>query len=137
MADVFTKEKRSEIMSRIRSKETGLERAAFAYLRRQGIYFQKHYPRAPGKPDIALPSRKTAVFIDGDFWHGFRYPRWKNRIPKTYWRSKIESNIERDRKNFRALRRRGWKVLRIWGHQLKNDPAGTFERIANFLMEAD
>ena len=133
MADVFTKEKRSQVMSLIRAKNTGIERIAFSFLRREKIYFQKHYDKAPGKPDIALPSKKIAVFIDGDFWHGYRFAKWKERIPKEYWQNKITANIARDAKNRRALRRRGWKVLRIWSHELKHKPEQTLKRLAEFI----
>ncbi len=70
MSYMFSSQKRSEIMSHIRSKNTEAERITFRYLRRNKIYFQKHYTRTAGKPDIALPRRKKEVFIDGDFWHG-------------------------------------------------------------------
>jgi DNA mismatch endonuclease (patch repair protein) len=119
MADVFSKEKRSEIMSKIRSKNTKAEVLVFRELRRLGIYFQKHYKRAPGSPDIALPRKKIAVFIDGDFWHGYRFDKKKSRLPKKYWRAKIEGNIKRDRKNSLLLRKAGWKVLRVWEHEIE------------------
>lgn len=67
MPDMFSAQKRSEIMSRIRSKGTEAERITFKYLRQNKIYFQKHYARVAGKPDIALPRKKKAFFIDGDF----------------------------------------------------------------------
>ena len=133
MADVFTKAKRSEIMSRIRAKNTGIEKIVFAFLRRNGVHFQQHYSRARGKPDIAIPSKKIAVFINGDFWHGYRFGKWKNRIPKKYWRGKIESNIVRDRQNYRLLRKDGWKVLRIWGHEIIENPDKAFSKISSFL----
>lgn len=66
MADMYSPEKRSDIMSRIRSKETQAEKIVFRYLRQQKLYFQKHYARAAGKPDVALPRKKKAVFIDSD-----------------------------------------------------------------------
>jgi DNA mismatch endonuclease (patch repair protein) len=134
MADVFTKQKRSEIMSKIRSKGTKPELEVFRYLRREKLYFQKHYKHAPGKPDIAVPSRKIAIFIDGDFWHGWRFSAWRNRIPKVYWREKIENNIRRDKKNFAKLRRKGWSVLRVWEHDLiKSKKEKTLKRIRDFL----
>ena len=79
MADVFSKKKRSEIMSKIRSEETQIEQIVYRYLRKQGVYFQKHYKKAPGSPDIALPKKKIAVFIDGDFWHGWRFSKKKSK----------------------------------------------------------
>jgi len=133
VTDVFTKKKRSDIMSRIRGKNTGIEKTVFSYLRRNNIYFQKHYNKVPGKPDIAIPSKKLAVFVNGDFWHGYKYQEWKERIPKNYWREKIENNIARDKKNYRNLRRAGWKVLRIWGHDITKKRDITLEKIHNFL----
>ena len=135
MADVFSKQKRSEIMSRIKSKNTSLEKKVFSYLRKQKIHFQRHYAKASGKPDIAVPSKKRAVFIQGDFWHGYKFSSWKNRIPKEYWRNKIISNIERDRKHLRRLRRTGWRVMIVWEHQIKKEPAEFFSRIATFIKK--
>ena len=98
MADSFTKEKRSEVMSKIRSKETQIEQIVFKYLRKQGVYFKKHYKKASGSPDIALPRKKIAIFIDGDFWHGWQFSKKKGKLPKKYWLAKIESNIQRDKR---------------------------------------
>ena len=122
-------------MSRIRSKETGIEKIAFAYLRKNKIHFQRHYSKVAGKPDIAVPSKKIAVFIDGDFWHGYRFGVWRNRIPKVYWRDKIQNNITRDQKNRRKLRREGWKVLRVWGHQILEKREESLAKIALFLTK--
>jgi len=133
MADIFTKKKRSEVMSLIRSKNTRQELAVFRELRKRGIYFKRHYKLAPGFPDIAIPSRKVAVFIDGDFWHGWQYPRWRCELPRIYWRRKIENNRKRDLNNFALLRRRGWKVLRIWEHQLRENFHRSIELIAEAL----
>jgi DNA mismatch endonuclease (patch repair protein) len=120
-------------MSRIHSKNTGVEKLVFAELRRRKIYFQKHYKKAVGCPDIALPSKKKAVFIDGDFWHGYLFFRWQDRIPKEYWRDKIRNNIRRDKRNRSKLKRDGWKVLRVWSHQLGKNPSPAIEKIAIFL----
>ncbi len=122
-------------MSRIRAKNTGIEKTVFSYLRKEKIYFQKHYDKIAGKPDIALPSKKLAVFINGDFWHGYRFFEWKERIPQEYWRSKIENNIARDKKNYRKLRRMGWKVLRIWGHDIRKNPEDPCRKICEFLKQ--
>jgi DNA mismatch endonuclease (patch repair protein) len=116
--DVFTKRKRSEIMSRIRSKNTKAEMLVFRELRKRGIYFQKHYAKVAGKPDIALPRKKKAIFIDGDFWHGYRFNKNTSKLPKKYWIKKIESNILRDKKNSAELKKQGWKILRVWEHDV-------------------
>ncbi len=119
--DVFSKKKRSEIMSKIRGKNTGIENEIFAELRKRKIYFQRHYNKAPGNPDIAFPRKKVAVFIDGDFWHGYLFDERKTALPKTYWIPKIERNIERDREVNKQLKRQDWKVVRIWEHDVKKD----------------
>lgn len=121
-------------MSRIRSQNTSLEASVFAYLRHERVYFQKHYKKAPGCPDIALPAKKRAVFIDGDFWHGWRFVQRKRSLPAVYWRSKIESNIRRDKLRRAKLRRMGWRVLRVWEHQLRKERLKTLQRIRLFLV---
>jgi DNA mismatch endonuclease (patch repair protein) len=133
MPDKFAPEVRSRIMSAIRSKNTGIERQVFSHLRRQKIHFQRHYRAAFGSPDVAVPSRRLAVFIDGDFWHGYRYPLWRHKLPSAFWTEKIERNRARDARNFAKLRRRGWRVMRVWEHELTANPDRTLSRIADFL----
>lgn len=135
MADRVSKEVRSRIMSRIKGKNTSLELLVFGELRRRQVYFRKHYRRCRGCPDVAVPGFKVAVFIDGDFWHGWRYPVWRHKLPSEYWRTKIERNRARDRRNFAALRRDGWSVLRVWEHQLRRQPDVTVQAIADFISE--
>lgn len=133
MADLFTPQRRSEIMSHIRSKNTSIEKTVFSYLARQGVYFQKHYSRILGKPDIALPRKKIAVFIDGDFWHGRDYKKTKNRLPNEFWRTKIENNFIRDKKNRKALKENGWKILRVWESEIEKKKEKTLDKIFKFL----
>lgn len=133
MTDKFPKEVRSRIMASIKQKNTKIEIIVFRELRRKGIYFQKHYKKVPGTPDIALPRKKIAIFIDGDFWHGYRYPAWKKRLTSGYWTKKIERNRERDRKTFSYLRRKGWKVLRVWEHELSKNFENAISKIVAFL----
>jgi len=135
MTDIFSKKKRSEIMSKIRSKNTKAELLVFRELRKRGIYFQKHYKRAAGNPDIALPRKKKAVFIDGDFWHGYQFSKLKKRLPKKYWLAKIERNIKRDRKNRAQLRKEGWEVLRVWEHDIRKNLNKSINKIINFLNQ--
>ena len=131
--DVFSKKKRSEIMSKIRSKNTRAELIVFRELRKRKIHFQKHYKKAIGSPDIAFPRKKIAIFIDGDFWHGRNFSKNKKGLPKKYWREKINSNILRDKRNKTKLKRRGWKVLRIWEHELLKNKEKTIGKIVNLL----
>jgi len=126
--DNLTKEQRHRNMSNIRSRDTNIEKCIFTLLNARRVKYKKHY-NIYGKPDIVFPHYKTAVFLDSDFWHGWRFPQWKNRLPKVYWRKKIENNIRRDKNNFSKLRSRGWKVIRLWGHQIKSNPELCCDRI--------
>lgn len=134
--DIFDTAKRSEIMSRIRSKNTVPERIVFKHLRKSNIYFQKHYDRVPGKPDIALPRKKRAVFIDGDFWHGRHLKRLvETRDESDYWVIKIKTNITRDRQQRALLIQNGWSILSIWESDLKRHRTRSIElqKITDFI----
>ncbi len=133
MADVFSKDKRSKVMSRIHSENTKVEMLVFRELTKRKIYFYRHYKRVIGKPDIALPRKKIAIFIDGDFWHGHDLEKWQSKLPEKYWLQKISDNVARDRRNRAKLRRSGWKVLRIWEHQLCKEPDKYISKIVQFL----
>lgn len=130
MADRLTRAQRSYNMSRIRGFDTSLEVAVRRELRRRGLRFQSNVMSLPGRPDLVFTSARLIVFIDGDFWHGFRYPAWTRRLP-LYWRKKIERNRARDLRNFALLRRRGWRVIRVWEHQVKRDLASCVARIVD------
>ena len=121
-------------MSRIRAKNTKAERIVFRYLRSNRVYFQKHYKRVAGCPDIALPRKKIAVFIDGDFWHGRDFARRKDRL-LDYWKTKIETNMKRDRRNRRALVRAGWKIMRVWEKDLMKSEEVYCEKIKLFILD--
>lgn len=122
-------EKRSVLMSRIKGKDTGPERFVEKYLRKKKIKFKKHLASLPGKPDFVLLDQKIAIFIDGDFWHGWRFSTWKHKL-KNWWRNKILDTQKRDIRNFRKLRRKGWIVYRIWEHQLKKGNVKSLERMS-------
>ena len=135
MADMFSRKKRSEIMSRIRSKDTKAEKIVFSYLRREKVYFQKHYARVYGKPDIALPRKKKAVFIDGDFWHGRNSKRLARSDNSEYWTKKIAGNVARDKKVDSSLDDLGWQFLRVWETDInrKRTQQAELEKIVKFL----
>lgn len=132
MADNLTSEQRSYCMSRVRNKDTDLERNIRSELHRRGLRYLKHTKWLPGKPDIVFQKAKLAVFIDGDFWHGFRFPLWKHTL-SPFWQDKIQKNRQRDQRNFRKLRRAGWKVIRIWQHQVERDREKCLARIVACL----
>lgn len=121
-------------MSRVRGTNTSLEKIIFNHLRKSGIYFQKHYRKVSGSPDIALPRKKYCVFIDGDFWHGRRIKSTYHKLTP-FWREKIFTNIKRDNRNKRELRKMGWKVLRIWESDLKKNPSKTLGKVVAFLTD--
>jgi DNA mismatch endonuclease (patch repair protein) len=77
---------------------------------------------------MVFVTSKLAVFIDGDFWHGYRYPNWRHKI-QPFWRDKIEANRKRDQRNFRRLRRAGWNVVRLWQHEVERDITACLRRI--------
>jgi DNA mismatch endonuclease (patch repair protein) len=131
--DKFSKEMRSGIMSKIHSKGTKVEQIVFKELRRRKIYFQAHYKNVPGNPDIALPRKKCAIFIDGDFWHGYELQKLKNRLPENYWMAKIERNVKRDRKNRAELRKMGWDILRVWEHEVYDNLDEVINHIVLFI----
>ncbi len=116
MVDRLTPEKRSWNMSRIHSKNTLLEKNVRSLLHKLGYRFRLHYSHLPGKPDIVLPVYKTVIFVNGCFWH--RHKGCKDAtIPKSnvvFWRKKLFSNVRRDRRYQKELRRLGWKVIVVW-----------------------
>lgn len=126
MADIFTKEKRSEIMSRIRGKNTKVEilfrKALSAEIYPKGFRYRLHYKKIPGSLDIVFVKQKIAIFIDGDFWHGRRYGKDGKTMRKKFWRDKIETNIRRDRRVNRQLKRLGWTVLHFWESDVRKYP---------------
>ena len=131
--DIFSKRKRSEIMSAIKSKNTVLEKRLFTLLRKQGIKFKTHYEGVIGKPDIAQPKSRKAVFLHSDFWHGWRLSSWEHILPSDFWKVKLKKNRARDTKVLRTLRRNGWKVMILWGHSFRKNPESSVARIARFL----
>lgn len=119
MADVFSKSKRSEVMSRIRSRGNQATELALAKLfRRHKITGWRRNQKVFGKPDFIFPKHKLAVFVDGCFWHGCPKHGTQPKGNAAFWRKKISRNQIRDRLVTRTLRKAGWRVIRIWEHEL-------------------
>jgi len=133
MADIFTPEKRSWVMSRIRSKDTKIEKKTASMLRKNKIRYRR-FPKVFGSPDFVV-EKKVLVFCDGDFWHGYQYDR-KKKPPKKFWRDKIERNMERGREVTRKLRADGWSVVRLWEHSIEKNPRSCLRRIKTILYDA-
>jgi DNA mismatch endonuclease, patch repair protein len=126
--DIMSPSTRSAVMSRIRGKGTKPELAVAELLAGAGLQWEGHCKDLPGRPDFVLRGCRVAIFVDGDFWHGWRFPAWRLKLSEK-WEQKIEGNIRRDARNFRSLRRAGWKVIRLWEHQIKKSPADCLARI--------
>jgi DNA mismatch endonuclease (patch repair protein) len=115
-------------MAQIRGRNTRPELTIFAALEESGIPFERHLADLPGRPDVAFPKARLVVFIDGDFWHGWRFPLWQHKLSEK-WQDKIAATRQRDQRNFRRLRQLGWKVVRLWEHQIETSPAKCLNRI--------
>ena len=124
--DVFTPQKRSEVMRAVKSSDTKPELALRKALHALGYRYRLHVKGLPGKPDLVFPRYRTVIFVHGCFWHGHTCKRGR-RVPKSnvdYWVEKIARNKARDRKNATALRKLGWRVITLWECKLKTlDPA--------------
>ncbi|OPY73258.1 MAG: Very short patch repair protein [Syntrophorhabdus sp. PtaU1.Bin002] len=128
MPDNLTPEQRSYCMSRIKGKDTALELRVRSALHRRGLRFRKHVKDLPGKPDIVFRKTRVVVFVDGDFWHGYRFPSWEDKVSDV-WKKKISKNRERDAKNRRKLRQMGWTVIRLWQHEIQKNFETCIERV--------
>jgi DNA mismatch endonuclease (patch repair protein) len=120
MSDVFTKAKRSEVMSRIRGRcNKATELALAEFFRVHKITGWRRNQKVFGKPDFIFSQRRLAVFVDGCFWHGCPKHGTQPKGNRSFWKKKLARNQARDRLVNRTLRKAGWRVLRIWQHELK------------------
>src|SRR5579863_5871093 len=118
--DIMSPEKRSAVMARIKGRDTGPEQAIAAAFAARGLEWEGHARDLPGRPDFVFRQEKVAVFVDGDFWHGWRFPQWQDKLTEK-WEAKIGGNRRRDVRNHGRLRRMGWLVVRLWEHQVAAD----------------
>ncbi len=136
MADTISKQRRSELMSRIRSKNSKIELLVRSLVHRMGYRFRLHRKDLPGKPDLVFAGRGKVVFVHGCFWHWHPDPNCKQaRMPRSrqeFWCPKLEGNRRRDRENRQKLIELGWEVLEIWECEAR-DPQKIQSKIRNFL----
>lgn len=126
--DIMSAEKRSALMARIKGRDTAPEKQMELMLKRSRLRFDTHARDLPGRPDFVFRRARVAVFVDGDFWHGWRFPSWRLKLSET-WEAKIAANRKRDARNHARLRRSGWTVIRIWEHQLDRDATLCLRRV--------
>jgi DNA mismatch endonuclease (patch repair protein) len=126
--DRLSPAERSALMSRVKSRDTGPEKAVAAMLDRLALAYRTHAKDLPGRPDFVLDAARVVVVVDGDFWHGFRFGAWKLKLSDG-WRAKIARNVRRDALNRRLLRGLGWTVVRLWQHSIDKSPTRCRRRI--------
>lgn len=133
--DVLTRQQRRYCMSRIRGRNTRPEVALRSALRAFGIHY-RFGSHLPGRPDLVVSAARLAIFIDGCFWHQcpkhFVMPRTRH----DFWRMKIERNTRRDRQVNEQLKQAGWKVIRVWEHDVKDRLPAACARIANVVKRS-
>lgn len=137
--DIWSKEKRSQVMSNIRSTDTTPEILVRKMLFAQGYRYRLHVKELPGKPDIVLPKYNSVIFVHGCFWHLHSECR-DGTIPKTrteYWKKKLLGNKSRDKKNIEHLKKQGWRVLRIWECEIEKNPDEVLTKLITFLKSAE
>lgn len=134
--DKFSKEKRSEIMSRVKGKNTKPEETVRKFLFSEGFRYRKNDQRYPGKPDIVLPKYHTVIFVNGCFWHQHLNCRAAT-IPvsnKDYWENKLQRNVSRDKLVKKQLESAGWQVIVLWECEISNKQKREI-RLAKLIRE--
>ncbi|MDR0507345.1 MAG: very short patch repair endonuclease [Dysgonamonadaceae bacterium] len=122
MADVFTKEQRSDVMRQVKSaRNKSTELKLITFFKENNIKGWRRNYKLFGKPDFTFPKHKTVIFVDGCFWHGHDCRNTRPKDNADYWQKKRERNIKRDRNVTETLQNKGWKVIRIWECELKNE----------------
>lgn len=134
----MSKEKRSNIMRHIKSKNTKPEVTLRKALWHRGIRYRKYYKKLPGTPDIAITRCKIAIFVDGDFWHAKGHtdnPGEQIRTNKAFWVKKLKNNVERDRAVNDELTEMGWLVFHFWSSDIENDLEKHVNLIADYCKK--
>jgi len=133
MSDKVSKEKRSEIMSKVRSKGTKIEIDFMKALWNKGFRYSKNSTKYFGKPDLVLKKYKAVVFIDSCFWHGCKKHCRMPNTNKKNWIEKIERNKRREKEVSKYYKNLNWKIFRIWEHEIKKNSEKAVGKIINFL----
>lgn len=135
--DIVSREKRREMMSGIRGKDTSPERMVRSLVHRMGYRFRLHGKHLPGRPDLVLARHSTVIFVHGCFWHRHEGCRFAY-VPKSrveFWKAKFRANRERDQRVQRELRQLGWRVILVWECELRQ-PQGVRTRLKRLLRQS-
>lgn len=138
MSDIYNSDKRSEIMSGIKNKNTGPEIKVRRLLCRLGYrQYRLSTKQLKCRPEIVFPGRKKAIFVNGCFWHGHSCS--KARLPETnyaFWKKKITENRNRDQRNYKELEEKGWSYFVVWECELKRRKEGEIEKkLLHFMKD--
>lgn len=125
----------SKRMANVKLKGGEAESRLAKALWSKGYRYRKNYRRLPGSPDIAILKHNIAIFVDGEFWHGYNWANKKEKIGrnKLYWAEKIEENIARDRRNDVELKTMGWIPIHFWSKEVLNDAQGCANDIEDII----
>lgn len=132
-----TTPERSSLMKKIKSNNTKPEIKLRKALWAAGIRYRLNVTKLPGKPDIVIQKHKLIIFIDGEFWHGYKWEEKKQKIKanREYWIKKIERNMQRDIENTQLLQDLGYIVIRFWEHEIKKDISSCINKIETFIIK--
>jgi len=131
----YTTKERSNLMCKIRAKETKPEQILRKTLWALGVRYRKNVNKLQGKPDIVISKFKLIVFVDGAFWHGYNWEEKKNKIKsnREFWIPKVERNMQRDAEINSALEGMGWIVIRFWDFQVKKELGVCIQKILEHI----
>ena len=133
--DTVSKQKRSEIMSHVKSKDSKIEILFRKELWKKGLRYRKNSGKYFGKPDIVLPKYKTAIFIDSCFWHGCKKHCRIPSVRKKYWTEKIARNAERDKEVSKHYKKQSWKIFRVWEHDSIKQQSIIINKLSKLLKQ--
>ncbi len=137
MVDIFSKKKRSEIMSKVRNKDSKIEVTLRKALWKEGFRYRKNVTSRFGKPDIVLSKYKTVIFIDSCFWHGCKKHGSMPQTRKAFWAKKILRNKERDKEVNRHYRKQRWSSIRVWEHEIRKSNTVLPKRLTKIKLALD
>jgi DNA mismatch endonuclease, patch repair protein len=133
MVDIFSKKKRSEIMSKVKNKDSKIEVSFRKALWKEGFRYSKNSKRYFGKPDLVMKKHKTVIFLDSCFWHGCKKHCKFPATNKKFWKEKIERNKQRDREVNKYYKKNNWNIVRIWEHEISKNFDKTVCKTISFL----